>query len=88
LGDRFLIPTNTEMLAALQAFCDRNGYRMLDLAFSWLLHCNAVSSVIAGASTPEQLAQNVKAVELALSPEDLAEIDAITGAGRYKPSHG
>jgi aryl-alcohol dehydrogenase-like predicted oxidoreductase len=88
LGDRFLIQTNTEMLAALQSFCDRNGYRMLDLAFSWLLHCSAVSSVIAGASTPEQLAQNVKAVELALSPEDLAEIDAITGAGRYKPSHG
>jgi aryl-alcohol dehydrogenase-like predicted oxidoreductase len=88
LGDRFLNESNGEIVAALQAFCDRKGYRMLDLAFSWLLHCPAVSSVIAGASTPEQLAQNVKAVELALTPEDIAEIDVITGADRYKPSHG
>jgi aryl-alcohol dehydrogenase-like predicted oxidoreductase len=88
LGDRFLIETNTAIVTALQALCDRRGYRMLDVAFSWLLHCSAVSSVIAGASTPEQLAQNIKAVELALSPDDLAEIDVITGADRYKPSHG
>jgi aryl-alcohol dehydrogenase-like predicted oxidoreductase len=88
LSDRFLNQTNTETVAALQAFCDSRNYRMLDLAFSWLLHRSAVSSVIAGASTPDQLAQNVKAVELVLSPADLAEIDVITGADRYRPSHG
>ena len=55
LSDRFLNQSNTEMVARLQALCDSRGYRMLDLAFSWLLHCDAVSSVIAGASTPEQL---------------------------------
>jgi aryl-alcohol dehydrogenase-like predicted oxidoreductase len=88
LGDRFLNNTNYEMVTALQALCDRKGYRMLDLAFSWLLHTPAVSSVIAGASTPEQIAANVKAVELKLSPEDIAEIDVITGADRYKQTHG
>jgi len=36
-----------------------------------------VSSVIAGATKPEQLEQNVKAVEWQLTPEDLAEIDRL-----------
>jgi len=88
LAERFLSQSNTSVAAELQAFCDRRGYRLLDLAFSWLLHRDVVSSVIAGASTPEQLAQNLKAIELRLSPDDLAEIDVITGADRYKPSHG
>jgi len=33
--------------------------------------------VIAGATKPEQLEQNVKAVEWQLTPEDLAEIDRL-----------
>ena len=88
LGDRFLSVSNMEMVVRLQALCDTRGWRLLDLAFSWLLTCPAVSSVIAGASTPEQLRQNAEATRLRLSREDLVEIDAITGADRYKPSHG
>jgi aryl-alcohol dehydrogenase-like predicted oxidoreductase len=88
LGERFLNDSNMEMVAQLQALCDIRGWRLLDLAFSWLLACPAVSSVIAGASTPEQLRQNAEATLLRLSKDDLAEIDAITGADRYKPSHG
>jgi aryl-alcohol dehydrogenase-like predicted oxidoreductase len=37
-----------------------------------------VSSVIAGATKPEQLELNVKAVDWSLTPEDLAEIDGLT----------
>jgi aryl-alcohol dehydrogenase-like predicted oxidoreductase len=37
-----------------------------------------VSSVIAGATRPEQVAANVKAADWALSAEDRAEIDKIT----------
>jgi aryl-alcohol dehydrogenase-like predicted oxidoreductase len=53
---------------------------MLELAFSWLAGRPQVSSVIAGATTPEQIEQNVQAVEWALGPDELAEIDRITGA--------
>jgi aryl-alcohol dehydrogenase-like predicted oxidoreductase len=88
LAERFLNQSNVAIAGELQAFCDRRGFQLLDLAFSWLLHQKVVSSVIAGASTPEQLAQNLNAVELSLSADDLAEIDVITGADRYKPSHG
>jgi aryl-alcohol dehydrogenase-like predicted oxidoreductase len=52
---------------------------MLELAFSWLLAQAPVTSVIAGATQPEQLEQNVKAGSWVLSAEDLAEISRISG---------
>jgi aryl-alcohol dehydrogenase-like predicted oxidoreductase len=51
---------------------------MLELAFSWLASRPAVSSVIAGATKPEQLEANVRAADWALTPDDLAEIDRMT----------
>ncbi|CAN7660494.1 aldo/keto reductase [Bosea sp. LjRoot237] len=65
----------TEKLAA---FCEARGRTLLELAFSWLAAQPVVSSVIAGATRPEQIAANVKAADWALTPEELAEIDAIT----------
>ena len=50
---------------------------MLELAFSWLLAQSPVTSVIAGATKPEQLEQNVKAGDWKLTAEELAEIDRI-----------
>jgi aryl-alcohol dehydrogenase-like predicted oxidoreductase len=51
---------------------------MLELAFSWLASRPQVSSVIAGATRVEQVEQNVKAIDWALSADELAEIDGIT----------
>jgi aryl-alcohol dehydrogenase-like predicted oxidoreductase len=51
---------------------------MVELAVSWLLHDPVVASVIAGATTAEQVEQNVCAAGWALSAADLAEIDRIT----------
>ena len=48
---------------------------MLELAFSWLAARPQVSSVIAGATRPEQVEQNVKALGWTHSA---AEIDGIT----------
>jgi aryl-alcohol dehydrogenase-like predicted oxidoreductase len=50
----------------------------LELAFSWLASRSTVASVIAGATRPEQVEANVRAVEWNLTPEDLAEIDRLT----------
>ena len=49
----------------------------MELAFAWLLADPIVATVIAGASSAEQIAQNVAAVEWVLSVEDKAEVDAI-----------
>jgi aryl-alcohol dehydrogenase-like predicted oxidoreductase len=59
-------------------FCHTRGHNLLELAFSWLLARPMVASVIAGATKPEQLEQNVKAVEWQLTAEEIAEVDAIT----------
>jgi aryl-alcohol dehydrogenase-like predicted oxidoreductase len=78
LRDRYMVPRNEAIVDRLAAFAKARGHSMLELAFSWLAARPQVSSVIAGASTPEQIAENVKAIEWKLSAEEMAEIDAIT----------
>jgi aryl-alcohol dehydrogenase-like predicted oxidoreductase len=77
-AQEFISERNWRVIDELAAFAARHGRSMLDLAFSWLLHDAVVASVIAGATTPEQVAQNVAAAGWTLSAEDLAEIDRIT----------
>ena len=67
-----------DVLEALQSFADERGITMLDVAFGWLLARPQVSSVIAGATRPEQIAANAAAAR-SWTPTiaDLAAIDAI-----------
>jgi aryl-alcohol dehydrogenase-like predicted oxidoreductase len=69
---------NWRIVGELEAFVARRGRTMLGLAFSWLLRDPVVASVIAGATTAQQLEQNIAAAGWTLSPEDLAEVDRIT----------
>jgi aryl-alcohol dehydrogenase-like predicted oxidoreductase len=69
---------NWRIVEGLSAFAARRGHILLELAFSWLLRDGVVASVIAGATTPEQVKQNVHAAQWSLSPEEFAEIDRIT----------
>jgi aryl-alcohol dehydrogenase-like predicted oxidoreductase len=78
LADRYMTEANWEKVERLDAFCRERGRTLLELAFSWLAANAAVSSVIAGATKPEQLEANVKAADWMLTPEDLADIDRIT----------
>jgi aryl-alcohol dehydrogenase-like predicted oxidoreductase len=70
---------NWTIAEKLGDFAAARGHTMLELAFSWLARRPPVSSVIAGATKPEQLDQNVKAVDWDLTADDMAEIDRITG---------
>jgi aryl-alcohol dehydrogenase-like predicted oxidoreductase len=69
---------NWGMMERLRAFAATTGHSMLDLAFGWLLSRPVTASVIAGASIPEQVEQNVRAGSVRLSPEHVAELDRIT----------
>jgi aryl-alcohol dehydrogenase-like predicted oxidoreductase len=75
LGDRYANEANFDTVERLEKFSQQRGHNLLELAFSWLAAHPAVSSVIAGATRPEQVEQNAKAVDWALTPEDLTEID-------------
>jgi aryl-alcohol dehydrogenase-like predicted oxidoreductase len=61
----------------LNEFAQRRGRTPIELAMSWLASRPAVSSIIAGASRPEQVEQNARAADWELTQADLAEIDAI-----------
>ena len=52
---------------------------MATLAFSWLAHHPEVSSVIAGASTAEQVRQNASSV-IALDPSVVERLDEATAS--------
>jgi aryl-alcohol dehydrogenase-like predicted oxidoreductase len=78
LGQRYLSEENWRKVEALEPFAKERGHSLLDLAFAWLLARPAVASVIAGATTPEQVEQNIKAAEWELAPADMSEIDKIT----------
>jgi aryl-alcohol dehydrogenase-like predicted oxidoreductase len=80
MADRYLTEVNWTKTEQLIAFAEARGRTMLELAFSWLLARQPVASVIAGATRPEQLRQNVTAGDWHLSDDDLAEIDRITTA--------
>ncbi len=63
-----------DRIEALQAFVADRGHTVLDLAFAWLLALAPVASVIAGATSPEQVLANVAAGEWVL---DGAAFDAV-----------
>ena len=79
-GDRGMFTdANFDLLEALEAFCAERGRSVLDLAFAWLLANPDVSSVIAGATRAEQVVANAKAAAWTLTPQELAEVNAIIG---------
>lgn len=67
-----------ETIHAVGTVAEKMDVPMGDLALAWLLHQPAVASVLAGASRPDQVERNVRAVELDLSAETLAELEAAT----------
>ena len=64
-------PANFERIGALERFAVERGHTLLDLAFGWLLSQPVVGSVIASASTPEQVRANVAAAEWRLSAAEM-----------------
>jgi aryl-alcohol dehydrogenase-like predicted oxidoreductase len=84
LADRYMTEANWPIVERLADFTAKRGHTMLELAFSWLAARPTVSSVIAGATKPEQVEQNVKAADWALTPEEVAEIDRLSAKDATK----
>jgi L-glyceraldehyde 3-phosphate reductase len=68
-------------IRALNALAGERGQTLSQLALSWVLRSDAVSSVLVGASSPEQVINNLGVLSAPpLTQEELNQIDAITGA--------
>ncbi len=61
----------------LITFAEERGHSVLELAFAWLLARPTVASVIAGATTPEQVERNAAAAEWSLSEDDVAALEPL-----------
>ena len=72
-----LTPERMQRVEALARFAESRGRRLLDLTISWLLARPVVASVIAGATTPEQVKRNALAASWKLSRDDLAEVNSL-----------
>ena len=66
---------NLSRVEALRAFAADRGRSLLELAVSWLAARREVASVIAGATSAEQVAANAAAAGWSLSAAELAAID-------------
>jgi aryl-alcohol dehydrogenase-like predicted oxidoreductase len=68
-----------DVIEALTSFAEQRGRSLLDVAFAGLIARPAIGSVIAGATSAEQVKANAAAGSWALTAEDVTEIDRITG---------
>ncbi len=76
-GTEQLTGHRLEQVEKLIAFAEARGHTVLELAISWLASRPAIASVIAGATTPEQVEANARAAGWKMTAEELAAIDEI-----------
>lgn len=75
--DELLTDENLDEVEKLITFAESRGHTLLELAFSWLLSRPMVSSVIAGATKPDQIRANANAPVWTLTEAELEEIGRI-----------
>jgi L-glyceraldehyde 3-phosphate reductase len=76
LKQAHLSPENIARAKALNEIAKKRGQSLTQMAIAWVLRDPRVTTALIGASSPEQVRENVGALEkLAFSKEELAEID-------------
>ena len=74
MAERVLTDANFDILERLEAWAQERGHTLLDLAFAWLLATPEVASVIAGATSPEQIRANAAAGLWDLTVDEADEV--------------
>ncbi len=78
MGARSLNDRNFDVVERLEEWARAHDHTLLELAFGWLATKPYISSVIAGATRPEQVEANAQAAAWRLTPEEMAEVDEIS----------
>lgn len=73
-GQAAMSDKNFDKVEKLEAWAAERGHTILELAFAWLLGHEVVSSVIAGATTPDQVKTNAATAAWELTPEEVKEV--------------
>ncbi|QNV37659.1 aldo/keto reductase [Rothia terrae] len=77
LKPQILEGANWEQLEAFSAFASERGLSEVQVAFAWLAAQNPIASVIAGATSEQQVRANAATASVELSADDLAALDEI-----------
>jgi L-glyceraldehyde 3-phosphate reductase len=75
--ERYLTEENFAKVEQLSTIAAENEISLAQLALAWILHHKEISSVIIGASRPEQIEENVKAIDVTLDENTLTAIDEV-----------
>lgn len=67
-----------DVVEALEPMAKEKGVSVAQLALAWLLHQSAVTTVIIGANTPEQLEDNLNSTKVSFTPAILEQMDAVS----------
>lgn len=79
LNEKALSDERLTQIRALNDLAAARGQTLAQMALSWILRDGVVTSVLVGASKPEQILDNIRAAEnTTFTPEELAEIDRIS----------
>lgn len=74
-----LSPERLDQIRALNEIARRRGQTLAQMALAWILRDTAITSVLIGASKPQQITDDLKAIEnTTFSSEELAEIDRVS----------
>lgn len=80
LGENNVTEEKVQMSKKLNNLAKERGETLAQMALKWILKDDVVTSVLIGASRPQQILDNIKVVESApFSQEELRKIDEITG---------
>lgn len=85
-GDSKFTERNWDILDAVKSVADQVGVPPAQVALAWLAARPSVSSILIGASRPSQIADNVAALSLALSPDQIERLDQASAPELNYPS--
>ena len=87
LTDQDLSEKTVEVVRQLNDIAAQRGQSLAQMAIAWILRWPQITSVLIGASRPDQVTENCKAVQnLEFSTEELSQIDRLTESLKL-PSH-
>ena len=75
--DRYWLPGNFEAVARFKEIAEKHGRSMPRFSLAWVLNNPAITSIICGANSIKQLEENVGAVEITLTGEELKVCDEV-----------
>jgi len=76
-GPKIFTEENLAIAEKLEQYAASRGHALLELAMSWLAAQPSVSSVIAGAKTPEQVKANAASADWKIGTQELRQIDQV-----------